>query len=169
MFNPFVIFSPRLLSYCRENGRIFLVTQTNVHAPDTIETGRISLLVSDYNDPGLAQIHFKALEDRYAAIVDLRKSGHLAKILEMMQPASLYQLYAAFIHDRKQVERDMNERYTETIRNYVLKETNWRIGADRKINPKLELIFGELFVTLKYSSQRIRVKLAELEKYANVL
>ncbi len=168
MFNPFAIYSPKLLQYCLDNGRKYLVTQTNLHAP-TDAGGAVPLLVSDYNDPGLAQIHFKALEDRYAAILDLGKRTHLAKIRQLMEPDSGYHLYAAFIHDRKQVEREMNERFTDHIRNYVTKETNWRIGADKKISPRLELIFGELFVTLKYGSQRLRIKLAELEKYANVL
>ena len=146
--------------------RRYIVTQQNVHATHAFgDDASVPLLLSDYDDLGLARIHFNALTDRYRAIMDLEKEAHRDKLEEMMQPESKYRLYAAFTDEIKRLEKRLNDRYSKSIRNYVAQHTNWRVGADRTLTPKLQLVFGDLFVILKYSGQEIRFKLADLEKY----
>jgi len=166
MFNPYVKFHFQMIHSLREMKRRYLVSQLNAHAGRAFgEDAKEPILFTDYDDLGLARIHFNALTDKYRAILDLENERHRLKIAEMLQPGSRYRLYAAFIDDIKQIEKRLNDRYSRHIRNYIAQHTNWRIGADKTIMPKMQLIFGELFVILKYAGQEIRFKLSDLDRY----
>ncbi|MEO5563734.1 MAG: hypothetical protein ABIR18_09875 [Chitinophagaceae bacterium] len=168
MFNPFVPFHIKMIEELRKMRRRYFVTQTNKAELDVInDDPKIPLLICDYENLGLAKIHFNAIvtSDKFRAIIDIEKDEHRAKLKEMLGADSKYKVYSSFIQDVKTVEKRLNDKYSKNIRNYITRMTNWRIGADKTISPNLELIFGELFVTLKYGSQSVRIKLAELEKY----
>jgi hypothetical protein len=166
MFNPFVPFHVKMIDALRQMNRRYLVAQLNQNALDGFsEEAQVPILFSDYDDLGLAQIHLKALTDKYRSIIDLEKPEHRKKILEMIQPDSKYRVYASVIPDAKSVEKKLNDQYTVCIRSYISKMTDWKIGGGKSFSPKLELIFGELFVTLKHAGETKRLKLAELEKY----
>lgn len=166
MFNPFVPFHTKMIDPLRKMSRRYLVSQTNHHAADECqEDPRIPILLSDYEDVSIAQVHLNALTDKYKAMMDLENERHRGKLLDMLSPESKYKVYSAFIPEVKSVENRMNQQYSVNIRNYISRMTNWRVGGEKTINPKLEMIFGELFVTLKYGGQSVRIKLAELEKY----
>ena len=166
MFNPYVKFDIKMISGLRDMNRRYLVSQLNTHAGNVFgDDAKDPILLTDYDDYGLAKIHFNALTDKYRAILDLEKEAHRKKIAEMLEPDSKYRLYAAFVDDLKRVEKRLNDRYSKSIRNYIAQHTTWRIGADKTLIPKMQLIFGELFVILKYSGQEIRFKLADLDKY----
>ncbi|RYY60164.1 MAG: hypothetical protein EOO05_10820 [Chitinophagaceae bacterium] len=166
MLNPYVKFQLKMIPGLREMNRRYLVSQQNVHATHAFgDDASVAILLSDYDDLGLARIHFNALTDQYRAIIDLEREVHRKKLLEMLEPGSKYRVFAAFTDDIKKLEKRLNDRYSKSIRNYVAQHTKWRVGADRTITPKLQLVFGELFVILKYSGQEIRFKLADLDRY----
>ncbi len=54
--------------------KFYLVSQTYTRGFDHFtEEHKADILVTDYDDPGLAKIHFNAVpHDKYAAIIDLR-------------------------------------------------------------------------------------------------
>lgn len=167
MFNPFVPFHFKMVEGFRKMKHRYLVSQTNTQAFDHFdEASRDPILFTDYADLSSAQIHFNALlNDKYRAILDLENEKHRKKIIEMTSPNSKYRTYVAFVNDIKKIEKEMNIKYTQNIRNYISKKTKWRIEAHETIHPKLELVFGELFIILKYRSQEERFRLADLEKY----
>lgn len=166
MFNPFVPFHIRMIDSLRQIGHRYIVTQTFHHALDSSTADpRLPLLLSDYKDVHTATVHFRALDDPYRAILDLEREDHRAKITGMLDPGSRYQLWAAFIQDRRQVEQRLNEQYSAQIRNYVARNTDWRVGSDRTLRPRLQMIFGELFVILKYGQQTEQFRLSELDRY----
>ncbi len=166
MFNPFVPFHYKMIDGFRKMNRRYLVSQTHTQAIDHFaEDAKEPILLTDYDELMSAKIHYNALTDKYRYILDLENELHRNKVIEMIKPDSKYRVYAAFIEDMKQVEKRLNDKYTNNIRNYISKRTNWRIGADKTIYPRLEMTFGELFVILKYGSQTERFKLSELEKY----
>jgi uncharacterized surface protein with fasciclin (FAS1) repeats len=166
MFNPFVPFHFNMIKGLRDMNRRYLVSQTYHQAIDHFaEDPKTALLLSDYEDLSLAKIHYNALTDKFRAILDLEKEKHREKLVDMLHPNSKYRVYAPFIKDMKQVEKRLNDKYSNNIRNYVRLKTNWRIGSDKTLQPRLQMQFGELFVILKYSGQEIRFKLEELEKY----
>jgi hypothetical protein len=81
----------------------------------------------------------------------------------MLKPDSPYIIYSSLITDPNEVKKSMNKIFKEKIQSYISSNTNWRIGRDQTITPKLEITFGELFVVIKYGSQTIRTRLEELE------
>ena len=166
MLQPFERFKASYIENLLNLNKPFLVTQTYHRAgyqPD--ESSKIALLLSDYDDLGLAKIHYKAvINDGYAAIIDLSKPAHKKKLTDMLQPDSVYKLYWAVVKSKIQLEQQVNKKYKDKMREYITTNTNWRIDRDATMRPSVQLIFGELFIVLKHAKQVIRVKFEELEK-----
>lgn len=181
MFNPFVPLQYKMIKGFRKMKHRYIVSQTifdNEHvinnspylkgnngSHDTGGAAKECLLFSDYAELSSAQIHFNALNDKYRAILDLENEKHRRKAIEMIGSNSTFRVYVAFVEDIRKIEKDLNKKYSSSIRNYISKRTSWRITAQEAVNAKLELIFGELFVILKYRSHTERLRLAELEKF----
>lgn len=165
MLQPFEVFKPLYLNKLVQLQKHFLVTQTYQRGHDPFEQGpKTPILLSDYSDEGLAKIHLGALkEDRYAALVDLRRAEHRQKILDMLSPASSYRLFWAVVTSTKELEARINERYKDHMRRYIEQNTSWRIGRNTTLRPSIQQIFGELFIILKYSSETLRITFEQLE------
>jgi hypothetical protein len=168
LLQPFEEFKPKYLSRLIQMGRRYLVSQSysraNVQDTDAFNS-RISLLFSDYVEAGEARLHFNAVKkDRYAAIIDLQKPAHLGKIREMLMEGSGYQIFFAVVRSAKDLESQINRKYKEKLKQYVEKQTNWRISTDAIVKPTIQLSFGELFIILKHGNQHIRIKFEEIEK-----
>ncbi len=165
MFQPFEIFKTEYINRLIKLKKNFIVTQTYVKAFDHFEEAKIDLLFTDYDDKGLAQIHYSAVkQDKYACIIDLSKQRHLQKVSEMLNAETKYRIYWAVVNDAKEIKKKVDLKYKDNIRRYIITNTTWRIGADEKIKPSLQVIFGELFIILKRGSQTLRVKFEDIEK-----
>jgi hypothetical protein len=165
MLQPFEKFKAGYVEKLMQLNKPYLVSQTYKRVNTVVGDSKVSLLLSDYDDLGLAKIHYKAvLHDRYAAIVHLGKPAHVKKINDMLQPGSAYDLYWAVVKSRLQLEQQVNKRYKDRMREYLTANTTWRIDRDANIRPSVQLIFGELFIVIKHAKQVIRVKFDELEK-----
>ena len=141
----------------------YLVSQTLRNVADDPE-GKINILMCDYDDKGLAMIHQKSvLQDKFAALIDLNDEKHFQTVQAMLKPDSKYRVYCAFTED-KQIEKTVLKRYEANIRNYIRK-AGWKPERGAHLYPHLELVFGELFVTLKYGAEKRKFRLEELEKY----
>lgn len=143
----------------------YLVSQTYDKAFDHFEETKTDILLTDYDQLGLAQIHYSAVKnDKYASIIDLTNPKHKAKILEMLHPDSGYRLYWAIVKSIDEVKKRMDLKYKNNIRRYIMKQTTWRIDASEVIRPSLQVIYGELFIILKRGNQTLRVKFDDIEK-----
>ena len=166
MLQPFEKFDVNYITRLIEMKKIYLVSQTYNRALDHFAAvPKTDILLTDYDDAGLAKIHLNAIKhDKYASIIDLTNEKHKEKIKSMLAPASTYVLYWNVVRDVKQMQERLNNRYKDNMRRYIAKSTNWRIGADERITPSFEVTFGELFITMKRGSQTLRVKFDEIEK-----
>lgn len=163
MLQPFEKFKPQYIQRLLDLNKPYLVTQQYRRANEGSE--KVNLLISDYDDPGLARIHYKAvMSDRYAAIVHLNRPAHEEKIRQMLEPESAYQLYWAVVKSKKQLEEKINAAYKDRMREYITENTNWRLDRNASIRPSVQMIFGELFIVIKHGKQVVRVKFEELEK-----
>jgi hypothetical protein len=145
--------------------KIYLVSQSYHKAFDHFEDPKTDILLTDYDQLGLAQIHFSAVKhDKYASIIDLTNPKHKEKILQMFHAESGYRLYWAIVKSVDDVKKRMDLKYKDNIRRYIMKNTSWRISANEAIRPSLQVIYGELFIILKRGSQTLRVKFEEIEK-----
>jgi hypothetical protein len=164
---PFEEFKAVYISRLIQLGRRWLVSQTynRVEEMDPDFSGsRISLLFSDYVEPGEARLHLNAVKkDRFAAIIDLQHPEHLKKIREMLLPGSGYRIFFAVVHSSKELENMINKKYKDKLKQYVEKQTNWRISRDTIVKPTIQLSFGEIYIILKHGNQHIRIKFEEIE------
>lgn len=165
-FNPFEPFPPQLIAAFLKNGKNILVSQTCRAGFDHYaDPGKTNILLTHYSDSGLALVHYKAVKsDPFGSMLYLDRPAHHAKLLEMLGLNSKYRVFTSLVKSTEQLQERMNRKYADNIRRYITRHTTWRIGGDQKITPKLELIFGELYVTIKYSGQTLRVMLTDIEK-----
>ncbi len=165
MANFFEVFRERYISRLLLLNKTWLVSQT-YHAGDETDDGsrKTPILLTDYDDKGLASVHKAAIKsDPFASIIDLNNSRHLATLRELLRPDSPYYLYWAVVQDRERFRKSLDQHYKDKIRRYLQKNTAWRIGADENLKPSVQMIFGELFMILKWRKQELRVKFAEIE------
>ena len=166
MLLPFEIMRMEYINQLIRLNKIYLVTQSYNMGEDPFgHTDKIGVIISDYDDPGLAKIHLAAVkQDKYASIINLSTEIHLAKIAEMLQQDSAYAVYWAIVKDAEQLKRKVDTQFSDHIRRYIAKNTNWSIGGSATLKPQLQVIFGELFVILKYGSHELRIKFVDVEK-----
>ena len=165
MFQPFELFKPEYINRLIRMDKIYLVSQSYDKAFDHFEATKTDILFTDYDELGLAQIHYSAVKkDKYASIIDLSNSKHKAKILEMFHADSGYRLFWAIVKSIDDVKKRMDLKYKDNIRRYIMKQTTWRIDANEAIRPTLQVIYGELFIILKRGNQTLRVKFEDIEK-----
>lgn len=166
MFNPFVRFMPELIDAFLLRGPIYLVSQTFRAANDIFTEDKQVLMFCQYSDLGFAQIHLQVVRaDGYAAIINLEKEKHLTKVREMLEPGSPYIIFSNMMEDQESLEAVLNKNFAAKLRRYIERHTTWRIGMNISMRPKIQLIFGELFVVVKFQSQQLRVKFADIENY----
>jgi len=148
-----------------EAGKRYIVAQSYPRGDQPILTpGKVSLLLTEYDDLGLAKIHLNALKtDKLAAIINLGLDIHKEKLEEMAGKGSGYELYWNMVQDTQAIKKNLDKNYRQHIKRYIDKNTNWRISRDVTVTSNLEVVFGQLFVTLKHGSQQVKVKFSDIE------
>jgi hypothetical protein len=166
MFQPFEEFRSIYIHKLIELKKRYLVAQSYKRARDPCaDQHRIDIILTDYDSLGGANIHLNAVkQDKYAAILDLEKPAHRNKLSEMLAAGSGYRLFWAIVKSKKDVQERINRRYKDNMRRYIEKNTRWRIGGGETIFPNVDVTFGELFITLKYGGQTLRIKFEEIER-----
>lgn len=165
MFQPFELFRREYIPRLIRRDKIYLASQKYDKGFDHFEESKTGILLTDYDQLGLAQIHYSAVKhDKYASIIDLTNPKHKEKILEMLHPDSPYLLFWAIVKSIDDVKKRMDLKYKDHIRRYIMKHTTWRIDANEAIRPSLQVIYGELFIILKRGNQTLRVKFDDIEK-----
>jgi len=165
-FIPFEKLTHSLISSFRKKGKRWLVSQTlKLNISDPVLLSKTLILITHYEDKGLATVHHKAvLEDKYASVIDLERETHRKQIDSILSQDSKYILFSALIRNREWVEKQATEMYKEKYWRFIQQHSQSGISPTKSLRPSLQLIFGELFVVLKYGSETLRTKLSEIEK-----
>lgn len=144
--------------------RTFLVTQT--YRLELPTEGKTNILLTDYDLDVTARTHWSAVKrDKFAAIIDLTKQEHLDKLKEMLKSESKYVVYWSVVKNKELLQKQINIAYKDKMKSYISRHTNWRIGRETTLYPSIEVKFGEIYVNVKYGSQRLNFKFEELSKY----
>ena len=165
MIQPFELFKPVYLDRLIKLKKIYLVSQSYTRGDHNYpEAALVDILVTDYDDLHYAQVHYNAVkQDKYASIIHLDQREHKNKLDQMIN-GDEYAVYWAVVSNLQSLQKKLDKEYAENVRRYISKHTTWRMKSDTSIRPKFEVIFGELFLILKYNSQIVRVKFEEIEK-----
>lgn len=165
MLQPFYSFRPQFIDRLIELNNVYLVSQTYKRGESEKTAGKTCILVTSYNDLGLAKIHLNAIKkDKYAAILDLNRSEHKSKLIEILEKNSNYYVYWAVIRSQEELQLQLNRKYKDNIRRYIQNRTDLRIGRETTLKPILQLRFGELLITLKFRSRELQIKFEDIEK-----
>jgi len=164
MFQPFEKFRQEYIDRLIKMNKTYLVSQTYTRAFDHFDDPKQSILFSDYDQIGIAQIHYSAIKnDKYASLINLTNPKHKTKIIEMLSPDSEYKIYWAMVQSIDELKKRIDLKFTSHIRKYIQKNTTWNIGSSETIRPALQVVYGELFIILKRGNPTLRVKFEEIE------
>ena len=165
MLQPFELFQASYIPKLMELEKYYLVSQTYTRYSDHSDAApKESLLLTDYADENMAKTHREALhKDKYAAILNLRHPPHREKLIELLGPNSRFHVFWAVVKSVKELEEKINAVYKPGMKSFIEQNTNWRISRETTLHPSVELVFGELFIILKYGNQTIRVKFEDIE------
>lgn len=165
-FLPFEKLSHALIHAFRKKGKRWLVSQTlqlTITDPELLT--KTLILTTHYDDKGLAWVHHKAvIDDKYASVIDLEREVHRKQLDQILTNDSKYILFSSLIRNRERVEKQATEMYKEKYWRYLQEHSKAGISSTKSLRPSLQLIFGELFVVLKYGAETLRTKLSEIEK-----
>lgn len=166
MLQPFERLLPMYIDKLEKLGKKYFVTQSYPRGVDILsEDLRIPILVSVYDDLGLAKTHLNALKaDKYGAIIHLDKPEHKTKLWEMVKGDTKFAVYWAVVKDASALEKKINLKYKDNMKRYIDRHTNWRISREATVNASVQLVFGELYINLKHGSQHLRIKFEEIEQ-----
>jgi hypothetical protein len=120
-FIPFEKLTHSLLSSFRKKGKRWLVSQTlKLNISDPVLLSKTLILITHYEDKGLATVHHKAvLEDKYASVIDLERETHRKQIDSILSQDSKYILFSALIRNRERVEKQATEMYKEKYWRFI--------------------------------------------------
>lgn len=166
MLQPFELFNERYLERLIQLKKFYLISQSYPRGINHFaEAHRIDILVTDYESPGEAQMHLNAVKnDKYGALIDLQKTEHKKKILDMLT-GEKYQLYWSIVKSADDLQKRLQVGYKDKMKKYIQANTDWRIGGDETITPSIETTYGELFINLKWKTKRLRIKFEDIERY----
>ncbi len=164
MLQPFMQMQQAFIDKMVSLQKVYLVTQTyNRHFDHFNEQHKQGILISDYDDAGLAKIHFNAVShDKYAAMLDLRKPAHYQKIQAMMK-GDQYILYWCIVKSAAELKLRLDAAYKGKIRTWVEQNTSWNIKASDRVLTQFEVRFGELFLILKWRTQKASLNFEAIE------
>ena len=165
MLQPFERLLPMYVDKLEKLGRKYFVTQYYVRGTQHFsEVVRVPILVSAYDDMGLAKTHLNAVKaDKFGAIIDMNRHAHKATLWAMVKGETRFVIYWAVVKDAADLATRINVNYRDKMRRYIEKNTNWRIGRDARLVPSVQLIFGELYINLRHGSQLLRIKFEDIE------
>ncbi len=169
MLQPFVLLEEKHIERLEKLKKTILVTQTYTRGANHLlkQESAVDILITDYSAKGPAEIHYNALRntDKYGAMMYLTKTVHKEKLMEMLEGRK-YRLYWSVIESEQEVLKILDAYYKPKVRDFISQKTTWRVaGNDQVVVDGIEVVFGELFVQLKWRTQKKRVELSEIEKY----
>lgn len=165
-FLPFEKLSHALIAAFRKKGKRWLVSQTlQLNINDPVLLSKTLILTTHYDDKGMAFVHHKAvLQDRFASVIDLEKEVHRKQLDTILSHDSKYIVFSSLIRNRERVEKQVTEMYKEKYWRFIREHSRAGISPTKSLRPSLQLIFGELFVVLRYGAETLRTRLSDIEK-----
>lgn len=165
-FNPFEKLTPAIVAAFREKGKRWLVSQTmDLTVSGATGEAKVFLLMSHYGDQGMATVHLKAVkEDRFASLIDLEREVHLKQLEKILEPGSRYVVFSSLIRSRERMEKMASDLYKEKYWRFIQQHAKSGINPNTSVRPSIQLIFGEVYIILKYGAETLRTKLSDIEK-----
>ncbi|MBO9727743.1 MAG: hypothetical protein J7623_03785 [Chitinophaga sp.] len=162
MHNPLALLSGELVTALLENGFTLFVrqsyaagrTNTDIHIREVF-------LITPYKDIGEANMHFQHIRfDSRKYIYQAHHPEEIAKLYKAASQPAGYKVYASLLQQEVwQPPLIMDP----AVRRYISRKTTWRPDKEEAVQAELFLHYGELYFTLKYGDEEIKVPLSEID------
>lgn len=165
MFNPYAIFSAKLLDAFVKSGKRYFVRQTFPRGLNKFNPMiKAAFLISHYSDTAGAGAHYNALEgDGNRFLYDWQDVEHKNKLIIASKNPPGYTIYANVweVNWKSAITPELKDQ----VRRYVASALNWRPARGEQLQFDIYAQFGEPYVKLKLRGmQEVKVKLEEIEK-----
>ncbi|PSL47555.1 hypothetical protein CLV51_102412 [Chitinophaga niastensis] len=162
MHNPLALLSAALVNALLENGFTLFVRQSYPAGRDHTDTHiKEIFLITPYKDIGEANQHFQHIRfDHRKYIYQAQHTEEIAKLYVAAAQLSGYKVYAALL---QQEEWDPPLYMDPAMRRYISLKTKWKPDRSEEVTAELFLHYGELYFTLKYGHEEIKVPLSDIE------
>ncbi|MBC9932613.1 hypothetical protein [Chitinophaga qingshengii] len=161
MHHPLTLLSAALLSALQQEGYKIFVRQSYPAGISTADTHvREAFLLTPYKDIASANAHFQHI--RFDRRKYIYQSFHPEEVEKLYQAASQpagYKIYVALIDPEHQTP---DPALTLHIRRYISQYTAW---PPEHIHLQYALHYGELYLSLQYGDEEIKVPLPAIESY----
>ena len=186
MLQPFVLLEQKHIDRLEKLGKHLLVSQRYHRGANHMQedNDKIDLLLSDYSNRGLAETHKNAVkfnraaviaktdeiiegdpaDNQYVAIIDLHNARHYQTLQQMLQ-GERYRLYWCIPENEERLKKIVKATYREKLFHYVVNELQWPMKGNDQMKIDIEVIFGRVFVNLKWKELKRQVELARIEQY----
>ena len=160
--NPFGLLSLKLLHALIHAGQRYFVRQSYPRGFNPFdETLKRAFLLTHYERLPDAQMHFNLVsQDRHRFLYDSHNPEHFERLERAAKQIPGWPVYTPLL-EKPWVP---SEKMAELIRRYIANNLSWTPAREETVKADLFTQFGQLFVTLKYRSQEIRVLLEDIEK-----
>ena len=164
-FQPFVEFEERYVVGLAKIKSYFLVFQTYKRGLNLFAQSVVPLMLTAYDDRGLAEIHFKNVRnDVNGKLLYMREEAECKEILRMVQDKEHYKVFWSKVDSGERLAELVRQHYPKQIMKFIEKRTNWRIGKSDELHVNYHVIFGELQLSFKWKTQRLEgIKFEEVE------
>ncbi len=161
MHHPLTILSAALLSALLEEGYSFFVRQSCPVGIAPADTPiREVFLITPYKDIVSANAHFQHIRfDRRKYIYQTSHPEEKDKLYQAAAQPAGYKIYAAQIDPEHQTP---DAQLVQHVKHYISQYTTWPTDH---IQIEYGLQYGELYLSLKYGDEEIKVPLPAIESY----
>lgn len=162
MHNPLALLSAALVKALLENGFTLFVRQSYAAGRDHNDQHvREVFLITPYKDIGEANMHFQHIRfDHRKYIYQAHRPEEIEKLYNAASQPPGYKVYASLL---QQEVWDPPLYMDPAVRRYISLKTKWRPERKEEVSAELFLHYGELYFTLKYGAEEIKVPLTEIE------
>lgn len=162
MHNPLALLSPALVTALLENGFTLFVRQQFPAGREVADSHlKEVLLITPYKDIGEANMHFQHIRFDYRKYI--YQAHHPEEIEKLYKAASQppgYKVYASLL---KQEVWNPPLSMDPDVKKYISRKTKWRPEKGEEVSAELFLHYGELYFTLKYGDEEIKVPLSDID------
>lgn len=165
MFNPFCIFSPKLLNAVVKANKRYFVRQTFKRGFSYLDEGiRGYFIISHYDDLKEAQEHFEAISrDGNRFLYDWEDPEHREKLIIASKNPPGFKVYANLFE--RNWERHITDQFRCRIRRYIEDRLHWRPTRSDTINFHIEMRYGEAYGRIQTRNLEVSVLLEEIETF----
>lgn len=164
LYNPFYPWTVDLLQRLLKGGHKWFVRQSFPRGKaNESEEVKLVFIISHYNDLHQAEAHFSSIrQDPYAYFYDI---GHPEQKARLIKTLDVYPEYRFFSNVTALDWEPRLRRYEPTFRSYIENVLKWSPKGKETVYAGLHSKFGQLYITLTYQKQKVRVTLAEIENH----